>query len=417
MREEQSLFRRQVLDFRQRADTRIAPILARARLSLWMSWLFAVNLAALLLLLLMLDYRSTASAPGILHGDGLTQGVMAPRIATIRRIHVREGARVEAGDVLVTLVSEAYDHEGDPEAQRLIAHLEEQRQLLRREADIERLRYAQAQNRRQQQLTGTRQQQRQLTRQLSLLRAQTDLVGDDLAALGKLLAQRAIPRSDYQRRQVELLAGQRELSEVERRRQELDQALSDLEGQQKLLETDHAAALLSLKKQSADIDHRLRATRHGHVTTLVAGQPGLVSTIVLDAGAVVRANQTVLYLRSPAQAMIAEVWAPSRVAARLATGQTLMLRLDAFDYRHYGRLPGVIRHVSRTPLDPREHLLPVSGTGQALFRIDVSLPDTGLWKDADLPPGTTLVADFVLEEKSLLAYILEPVLRLRGKVV
>jgi len=415
MTEPTQLFRPQALAFRLNAGTPAAPVLQRPRLSLWISWLFATNLAALLLLVLTLDYRSTASAPGVLQGDTGMQRITTPRAATIRRIHVREGARVEAGDILATLVSQSHDYDGDPESKRRVAYLQAQQALLHRERELQSRRHDQAGERLRLQAEGKRRQRQQFTEERRLLQTQLELMADELAALGTLVKKGAIAAGDYQRRQVEVLAGRRESSAARRREQELDLALSDLDAQRELIAADHAAAMLALEKQLADIDHRLREARHGAVTTLVAGRPGRVSTVAFAPGEAVRGGQTVIYLAAPEATMRAEVWAPSRVAARLEAGQALMLRLDAFDYRHHGRLPGVIRRVSHAPLDPREHLLPVNATGEALFRVDITLPATGLWREAALPPGTTLVADFVLEEKSLLAFILEPVLRLRGK--
>ena len=410
------LFRPQALAFRRNAGEPAVALLQRPRLSLWVSWLFAANLLALLLVVVTLDYRSTASAPGVLHGEGVAQRISASRTAMIQAIHVEEGESVSPGDILATLVSQSHDHAGDPESMRAVAHLQGQRALLRRELELQTRRFEQAGDRLRRQRAAKQQQRRQLAEERRLLQAQLDLVGDELARLATLVARRAIASGDYQRRQLELLARKRDASEALRRQQELDLTLGDLDAQLDLLASDHAGEVLALEKQLADINHRLQESRHGAVTTLVAERAGQVSTIAFATGAVVRAGQAVFYLSAANAPLLAEVWAPSRVAARLESGQSLMLRLDAFDYRHYGRLPGVIRRVSRAPLDPREHLLPVTATQEALFRIDVALPEAGLWQEADLPPGTTLVADFVLEEKSLLAFILEPVLRLRGKV-
>lgn len=172
---------------------------------------------------------------------------------------------------------------------------------------------------------------------------------------------------------------------------------------------DKDIRLLSLQLESVNTEP---------YSTVLANRSGIVSSILLEEGSAVKRGQAIAYLQPEGKSLMAEVFVPSSILGKLAPGEDVMLRYDAFSVHSYGRYPAKISSIERTALDPRNHLLPVAPTSEPLFRV-LATPSQHYVEGEDifpLQPGLQLSADFVTSEMSMVEYIFRPLLNLRGKV-
>jgi membrane fusion protein len=134
--------------------------------------------------------------------------------------------------------------------------------------------------------------------------------------------------------------------------------------------------------------------------------------------------------RPPAGADLhAHLYAPTRKAGFVRTGQTVWLRLDAYPYQKYGMARGVVAHVSDAPLAPQDlpsgqggPLQAAAQSGEPLLRITVHLAKQHVLADGrrwPLRPSTTLEADVLQERRAVWEWLFEPLLaaRERSKVL
>ena len=151
-----------------------------------------------------------------------------------------------------------------------------------------------------------------------------------------------------------------------------------------------------------------------HSGRLLAPISGIVTVLRVHAGTSVTQGQTLAVIIPNTGAekgqLEVELWAPSRAVGFVRPGARVRIMYDAFPYQTFGVGHGVVRDVSGTPLLPGELSIP-SESREQLFRIRVSLVDSNLvayGRGWALVPGMRLSADLILEEQSLLDWVLGP---------
>jgi membrane fusion protein len=116
-------------------------------------------------------------------------------------------------------------------------------------------------------------------------------------------------------------------------------------------------------------------------------------------------------------ALRAELILPSRAIAFVEPGQRVRLMVDAFPYRRFGTLGGTVETVSKAVLSPEAVIGNVALTGAA-SRVTIRLDRRDIdafERFAPLEPAMTLRAHIVLESRSLMAWLLEPLIGIRGR--
>jgi membrane fusion protein len=127
-------------------------------------------------------------------------------------------------------------------------------------------------------------------------------------------------------------------------------------------------------------------------------------------------NQLLATVVSEDLALVAEVFVPSSAIGFIQRGQKVRLIYDAFPQQQFGAFFGEVEYVSESILLPQEvpqtfHLR------EATFKIRIAIERDIValtFSDASLRPGMLLVAEIILESRSLVEWLLEPV-RLRRK--
>jgi membrane fusion protein len=107
--------------------------------------------------------------------------------------------------------------------------------------------------------------------------------------------------------------------------------------------------------------------------------------------------------------------APSTAIGFAEPGQTVMLRLSSFPYQKYGQLRGHIASVDNSPVATSQAN---GGSGaEQLFRIRVQLARRSMavnGKERLIYPGTEVSGDILQERRTLLAWIVDPIVSASG---
>ena len=85
--------------------------------------------------------------------------------------------------------------------------------------------------------------------------------------------------------------------------------------------------------------------------------------------------------------------------------------LQAFPHQRFGTVKGVIKDISRTVLGPTEIAIPGLKIEEPVFRVRVALAreDIQAYGEAiPLQPGMLLTADVVLDRRSLIRWLFDP---------
>jgi membrane fusion protein len=123
---------------------------------------------------------------------------------------------------------------------------------------------------------------------------------------------------------------------------------------------------------------------------------------------------------------VAQLYAPSSAVGFVRPQQAVNLRYQAFPYQKFGQQSGRVLQVSRTPLTPAElallnlpTALSQGALSEPLYRITVGLDRQSVsayGQEQALSPGMQLDADVLLERRSLIEWIFEPLLSLARRV-
>lgn len=140
--------------------------------------------------------------------------------------------------------------------------------------------------------------------------------------------------------------------------------------------------------------------------TLKAPVTGTVESLVYrDAGAAVEAPQEVLKIVPENEKLSAEVWVNNRDVGFLIKNQHVTIKIDTFDFTRYGWLEGKLLYVSSDAIEDKDMGL--------VYKAVIELKKDALMVDGNLihlEPGMSLVAEIRTGQRTVLSYLISPML-------
>ncbi|GJM11724.1 MAG: hypothetical protein DHS20C12_01270 [Pseudohongiella sp.] len=369
-------------------------------------------------LLFITNYRETAPARGLLEPAQGVQKIVSPVAARVEEIHVHKGQSVAKGEILASLSTGFYNGQGASALEQNIEQLKADRELLIRELEVQRDALVRSQHWNRRTVENIRHSRQSLEKEIDLLTTRTQLSDRNLQAISALLQSGNASAQEYEQHyqlHLDLLVHSQTL--IQRRLQQ-EQELDSLRNTRQLAESDGERASLQTRRELQAIDQRISNLSTQALFTVVAQQSGIVAELGLESGRSVLPNQPLFVIHPDQVELQATIYVSAAVQAKLVVGQSVLLRYDAFDYRLYGRKEGRVTSISQASLDPRENPLPISSINEPVFKVTAQLDEACIRGDSlyQLQTGTTLTADFVLWEMSLLQFIFKPILGLQGKI-
>ncbi len=395
-----------------------APVLAlgntvRLQICIWSCLLLLASY-----LLTKTTYKETVAVRGLLEPVQGVQEIVSPVAARVEYIHVGQGTRVDTGDILATLSTGHYNAEGGSTLEENIRQLRSDRELLVEQLRVQQQSRQQSAHWTEQAVEHAHANTRSIEQESELLATRVKLSERNLQAVSRILQSGNSSAREYDlqyQAHLELLGRAQVLAQ---RLLQYEHELHALSNAQRLRDYDTEQASLQIQRELRQIDQRIMSLHDQAVFTVVAQKPGIVAELGLALGEAVRQNQPLIFINPIRTALQATLYAPAAVQAKLALGQTVLLRYDAFDYRLHGRAEARIVSIGQARLDPRENRLPIAGINEPVFKVVAELKQSTVQGDEMyvLKSGSTLLADFVLSEMSLLQFIFKPILGLQGKV-
>jgi membrane fusion protein, hemolysin D len=418
-----------------------------APLAGWMLRLLIALLAALLLWATFGRLDIVAVADGKLVPSSYLKIVQPAEQGIVKEILVREGEKVEAGQVLIRM--DAVLTQADVKAIR--ADHDNKRLALRRiDAQLAGKTFARERGDPAELYTQVAAQYaanvRAYENALAQERAQLDKARHDLAAAEatKAKLEQVLPHYIEQEKAFEKLtndgfAGRIMLGEKKRERVEKEQDLRTQEftirsnralieqSEQKIaqitadyrrqLQTEHVDVAVQLQK--ADQELAKLSHRQG-LLELRAPQPGIVKDLATHTVGTVAAPGTILMTLVPERdKLVAEVWLSNQDVGFVRAGQAAKLKLAAFQFQKYGLLDGKVLHINADATEapsPNTRSDALTGRdrpmGSLAFRTLVELAGQELLADGrryPLQPGMQVTGEIHLGTRSIVEYLLSPV--------
>jgi membrane fusion protein len=160
----------------------------------------------------------------------------------------------------------------------------------------------------------------------------------------------------------------------------------------------------------------------GRLSTVVATSSGTVSSLLIVAGQSVAPGDTLLAIVPDSSPLEAQLLVPSSAIGFVRVGTPVRIRYTAFPYQKFGIQSGAVTQVSRSALTPNEAGAlggEVMENRQLRYRVRVSLDRQSVLaygKMERLLAGMTVEADLLLDRRTLLEWLIEPLLGARERL-
>lgn len=165
--------------------------------------------------------------------------------------------------------------------------------------------------------------------------------------------------------------------------------------------TDNTAKLNSLTATSVALSDKVKQA------TLKSPVNGTVSRLFFNTiGGVIQPGKEVLEIVPSDDALVLETRVLPKDIAFIRLLQPASVKLTAYDYTIYGTLDAVVESISADSV--------VDEKGNAYYVVKVRTLKSSLGKDLPIIPGMVAQVDIITGKKSVLSYLLKPVLKARS---
>jgi membrane fusion protein len=174
-----------------------------------------------------------------------------------------------------------------------------------------------------------------------------------------------------------------------------------------------------LKNNLSSITQNI-AQLHGQRAYIVkANRTGIVSNIQVSEGQEANTNTPLLTITPEGSQLQAELLVPARAIGFIEKGQSVKLRYSAFNFQKFGLYNATISNVSQSVLLPHELKDIAVNVQEPMYRITATLEQQTVdayGKPLALKEGISLEADIKLAERTLMEWLFEPLLSLKGRL-
>jgi membrane fusion protein len=361
--------------------------------------------------------RKESASGSLISTAGLIR-VAPRRDGVLSDLRVGEGERVAAGQALFTVGSSTDLESGGTLDAAVLANIDAQMRLLQEQIEAEPARTAGESRRLDALIRTVEAQNAALLAQRAWQAQRVRVAQDRYDALRDLHGKGSVSKAALQAQEENLLEMRQALAELERQLAATDREREQTRHQRDQLPVEQGERLSQLRlslaereRQRAEIDARraqvIRAPIAGRVTALQAGP-----------GQTVDASRPLLTLVPVDAELRAELFVPSRAIGFVKPGQRVRLQIEAFPYQRFGTQGGTVETVSQAVLAPQDVIGKVT-LAEPAYRVTVRLDRQtvdAFGTQTPLQPDMALTADIVLEERSLLAWLVEPLLSVRGRM-
>ena len=218
---------------------------------------------------------------------------------------------------------------------------------------------------------------------------------------------------------------QDDATDQEIRLQALKRQKSTLERDLSTAKLEEPSVALRARAQEEQVNRQISELQQTMVqeeakreTIIKAPITGIVTNITVSSGQSVAADAPFATILPAGSKLQVELLVPTRAIGFVTKGKEVSLRYEAFPYERFGQYRGVIADVSQTVWSPGEKVGPLT-VREPAYRITAKLDRQSveaMGQEIPLRSGMLVNADILLEKRSLLEWIFEPVLQLRGRL-
>lgn len=415
--EKQGLFRANAVR-QQSARLKGEVIIARSLSTSVLTLIIILLFIAIIIFLSVTSFNRKVTVTGYLKPDIGLSKVMSTRDGIVQKLFVEDGNTVQPGDRLALITIPDHLSAGDSLTSTLSHGLEQQISLvsLRKQQTTTQLLNQETEFKSR--LTLSNNLLNDIRAQKEFLHQRLQLNQQRLTDFQGLRQSSAMSTADFQQQQELVLNIRQQLAEINASEQNQLAELVRLNGLLNRLpsERHHQLSLLDseisrLQQQKTELNAR------GEIL-ITAPVSGRITNLLAEVGNTARAGSPLLTILPDNAKLQAVLLVPTRAYGFVMPGQRTNLRFEAFPYQRFGLYGGKVIKTGQAIILPNEVDMPVA-VGEPMYRIQVELDSQQIRAYGNTVPlqsGMLLSADIVLEQRSLLSWLFEPILSLQGRI-
>ncbi len=267
------------------------------------------------------------------------------------------------------------------------------------------------------QIENIKQQLAENQRQQKLLSERIALQAERLLSQQELTRKGHLPRQQLEQQQDLHLMLQQQLAEVQTLAQSTLQHQIQWQNQLQALPVERQRQLQQLKAERLQFEQQKTELLARGEILLTAPVAGRVTNLVVSQGQQLQGAQVLMQLLPESGFLYAQLLVPTRAFGFIQPGQTTWLRFDAFPYQRFGLYQGKVSQLSKAVLMAQDPDSPVQ-IQEPVYQVQVKLNQQFIeayGEQMPLQAGMLLSADIVLEQRSVLSWLLEPLFSLKGR--
>ena len=382
--------------------------------------LLAAGVAILLIAVAMWgQYTRRERVEGFLALDTGAARVLIGDSGRVTELLIKEGDEVKSGDPMAKISLDRGTGSGASTSEAVAAEMVNRRVILEKEQNqwrdlgtqqVEQIR------RRVRDLDG---ELGQIDREMKLQDVRIKSAREQLERYHGLAGEKKfVSEALVKQKQDEVTDQEIKLQTLRRQRGQVERDLAAARMEEPAIQMRSRAQVEQVSRQISELQEGMAQNESKRETVIRAPMAGVVTNIAVNQGQSIAPDSPLAMVIPKGSGMHVELLVPTRAIGFIKPGQEVVLRYEAFPHERFGQYQGRVTDIGRSVWTQGERIGPLSAK-EPVYRVDVKMDRqnvTALGQDFSLRPGMLVNADLLLEKRTLLEWIFEPVLQLKGRL-
>jgi membrane fusion protein len=384
----------------------------------WVFTLLAAGIAFLLIALAIWgEYTRRERVEGYLALDTGAARVLSPDAGRIVELNVKEGDEVKAGDELAKVSLERATASGASTSEAVAAEMQNRRASLEKEREQWSVLAERQVEQARQRVKDLENERTQVEREMRLQETRVRSTREQAARFNSLAKEKFVSDLAVKQKQDEVTDQEIKLQALRRQKAQVERDLGTAKMEEPQLELKARQQNDLVTRQISEINENLSQVEARRETVIRAPLAGVVTNLAVNRGQSIAADGALAMVLPKGSGLHAELLVPTRAIGFVTKGAEVVLRYDAFPYERFGQYKGKITEIGRNVWTQGERIGAMTAR-EPVYRVDVELERqnvAALGQEFQLRPGMLVNADLLLERRTILEWMFEPVLQLKGR--
>ncbi len=386
-------------------------------------WVFTLLAAGIAFLLIAVSiwgqYTRRERVEGYLALDTGAARVLVPDSGRITELLIKEGDEVKAGDPMAKVSLDRGTGSGGTTSEAVAAEMQNRRLILEKEQGQWRELGVQQVEQIRRRMRDLDTELTQIDREMKLQEVRIKSARDQLERYHGLAGEKKfVSEALVKQKQDEVTDQEIKQQALRRQRGQVERDLASARMEEPSIQLRSRAQVEQVSRQISELQEGMAQNESKRETVIRAPMTGVVTNIAVNQGQSTAADSPLATVVPKGSGMHVELLVPTRAIGFVKPGQEVVLRYEAFPYERFGQYPGRVTDIGRNVWTQGERVGPLSAK-EPVYRVDVKMERqnvTALGQEFALRPGMLVNADLLLEKRTLLEWIFEPVMQLKSRV-